>query len=52
MPDAAQGRLLKIGSGTPLLSVQRVAFTYNDVPMEMRRGLYLTDTHHYRNELN
>ena len=52
LPDAAQRLLLKVGHGTPLLSVERVAFTYNDVPMEMRRGLYLTDTHHYRNELN
>ena len=26
--------------------------TYNGVPMELRRGLYRTDTHHYRNELN
>ena len=23
-----------------------------NVPMELRRGLYRTDTHHYRNELN
>jgi GntR family transcriptional regulator len=52
LPDAAQSLLLKVNRDTPLLSVERVAFTYNDVPMEMRRGLYLTDTHHYRNELN
>jgi GntR family transcriptional regulator len=44
--------LLKIERNTPLLSVERVAYTYNDVPMELRRGYYLTDTHHYRNELN
>ena len=50
--DAAQGTLLKVKSGTPLLSVERIAYTYNDVPMELRRGLYRTDTHHYRNELN
>ena len=37
---------------TPLLSVERIAYTYNDVPMELRRGLYRTDTHHYHNELN
>jgi GntR family transcriptional regulator len=37
---------------TPLLSVERIAYTYNDVPMELRRGLYRTDTHHYRNELS
>jgi GntR family transcriptional regulator len=31
--------------------VERVAFTYNDLPMELRRGLYRTDMHHYRNQL-
>jgi GntR family transcriptional regulator len=44
--------LLKVEPGTPLLSVERIAYTYNDVPMELRRGLYRTDTHHYRNELS
>ena len=51
LPDAAQATLLKIPKNTPLLSVERIAYTYNDVPMELRRGLYLTDTHHYHNEL-
>lgn len=49
--DAQQAALLKVARGTPLLSVERISFTYNDVPMELRRGLYRTDTHHYRNEL-
>jgi GntR family transcriptional regulator len=52
LPDAEQSQLLSIDPVTPLLSVERIAFTYNDTPMEMRRGLYLTDTHYYRNELN
>ena len=52
LPDAAQAQLLQVAPGTPLLSVERIAYTYNDVPMELRRGLYRTDTHHYRNELN
>jgi len=52
LPDAAQAVLLKVAKNTPLLSVERVAYTYNDVPMELRRGLYLTDTHHYRNVLS
>lgn len=52
LPDAAQSALLKVGKNTPLLSVERVAYTYNDTPMELRRGLYLTDTHHYRNVLS
>jgi GntR family transcriptional regulator len=48
---AAQAALLQIAPGTPLLSVERVAYTYRDLPMELRRALYRTDTHHYRNEL-
>ena len=51
LPDAQQASLLQIPASTPLLSVERVAYTYNDVPMELRRGLYLTDSHHYHNEL-
>jgi GntR family transcriptional regulator len=50
--DAGAATLLKVEQQTPLLSVERVAYTYNDVPMELRRGLYRTDTHHYRNELS
>ena len=50
--DAQQALLLKVEQHTPLLSVERVAYTYNGVPMELRRGLYRTDTHHYRNELS
>jgi GntR family transcriptional regulator len=48
----ALAALLKVEQQSPLLSVERVAYTYNDVPMELRRGLYRTDTHHYRNELS
>lgn len=51
LPDAGQAALLGIDAGTPLLSVERIAYTYNDVPMELRRGLYRTDTHHYHNAL-
>ncbi|WP_296490757.1 GntR family transcriptional regulator [Rhodoferax sp.] len=42
---------LKVAPGTPLLSVERVAYTYRDEPMELRRGYYRTDTHHYHNAL-
>ncbi|WP_137895198.1 GntR family transcriptional regulator [Ramlibacter sp. 2FC] len=52
LPDATQSRLLAVTPTTPLLSVERVAYTYNDVPMELRRGLYRTDSHHYRNALS
>jgi GntR family transcriptional regulator len=50
--DAQAAALLKVEQASPLLSVERVAYTYNDVPMELRRGLYRTDMHHYRNELS
>jgi len=52
LPDADQARQLGVAAHTPLLSVERTAFTYNDLAMELRRGLYLTDTHYYRNALN
>ena len=52
VPDAEQAGLLQVTTSTPLLSVERIAYTYNDVPMELRRGLYRTDTHHYHNKLN
>lgn len=44
--------LLKIPVGAPLLSVERLSHTYDDQPVELRRGLYITESHHYRNELN
>ena len=52
LPDATQQDLLHVPPGTPLLSVERVAYTYNDTPMELRRGLYLTQDHHYHNVLS
>jgi GntR family transcriptional regulator len=52
LPDEEQARLLEVSTATPLLSVERIAYTYNDIPMELRRGIYRTDTHHYRNELS
>jgi GntR family transcriptional regulator len=50
--DGQQAALLALPVGAPLLSVERLSYTYNDVPMELRRGFYRTDTHHYRNELS
>ena len=50
--DPQQAALLEVAPGSPLLSVERVAYTYNGLPMELRRGLYRTDRRHYRNELS
>lgn len=44
--------LLGVDLGTPLLQVDRVSYTYGDRPVEVRRGLYLTEHYHYRNSLN
>jgi GntR family transcriptional regulator len=44
--------LLAVPIGSPLLLVERLSFTYGDKPVELRRGLYQTDNHHYRNELS
>jgi GntR family transcriptional regulator len=50
--DADAAALLGVDVGHPLLSVERLAYTYNDVPMELRRGLYRTEIRHYHNELS
>ncbi len=43
--------LLRVAAGTPLLCVDRIAFTYGDMPVEWRRGLCVTDGFSYCNEL-
>ena len=49
--DRVSAKYLKVPIGTPLLSVDRVAYTYGDKPVEWRRGLCLTDGYSYINEL-
>jgi GntR family transcriptional regulator len=50
--DATVAELLGVPVGAPLLSVERLSMTYGDKPVELRRGLYNTAAHHYRNELS
>lgn len=50
--QAAEAELLAVPVGAPLLSVERRTLTYGDRPVELRRGLYDTTMHHYRNELS
>ncbi|MGB6103450.1 MAG: GntR family transcriptional regulator [Pusillimonas sp.] len=45
-------QLLRVEPGTALLQVERVSYTYGDRPVEVRRGLYVTERFHYRNSLN
>lgn len=49
--DAASARILRVRPGAPLLAVDRVTLTYGDRPVEWRRGLCTTRSHHYVNEL-
>jgi GntR family transcriptional regulator len=50
--DVGAAELLHIAAGTPLLMAERVSYTYGDKPVELRRGLYSTERHHYQNDLN
>ncbi len=49
--DTETAEALNLKPGTPLLSIERVSYTYGDKPMEWRLGLCLTDDHHYMNHL-
>ena len=50
--DAQTAQLLAVPEAAPLLSVERLSFTYGDRPVELRRGLYHTSQHYYRNSLS
>ncbi len=50
--SAQEAELLRVPVGQALLSVERLAFSYGDQPIELRRGLYATTHHYYRNELS
>jgi GntR family transcriptional regulator len=43
---------LKVAPGSPLLLVERVSYTYGERPVEVRRGLSVTERYHYRNTLS
>lgn len=44
--------ILRVPSGFPLLSVERVSYTYGDRPVEVRRGWYVTTGYYYQNDLS
>lgn len=48
--DAAAG-WLGVAKGSPLLEIQRTAFTFDDRPVEYRWRLVDTTTHCYLNEI-
>ena len=43
--------LLHVSEGSPLLSVERLSYTYDNKPIEWRLGLCLTLDHYYKTEL-
>jgi GntR family transcriptional regulator len=45
-------KYLQISEGAALLSVERVAFTYGNKPVEIRHARYDTNGQHYDNKLN
>lgn len=49
--DQPSADLLGVAPGTPLLAVERISYTYNDRPVEVRRGLCTTINEHYWNTL-
>ena len=50
--DPAVADLLHVPAGFPLLSVERVSYTYGDRPVEVRRGWYVTTGYYYQNDLS
>ena len=50
--DAAVAAVLQVEPGAPLLSVERLTYTYGDKPAEVRKGSYVTRDYFYRNELS
>ncbi|WP_370623887.1 GntR family transcriptional regulator [Polynucleobacter sp. MWH-Creno-3A4] len=50
--DETLARHLHLAPGAPLLSVERVAFTYGNKPVEIRHARYDTSEQHYENKLN
>ncbi len=50
--NADTSEFLGVKKNTPVLSVERISFTYSDKPIEWRLGLCLTENHHYASELD
>jgi len=51
LADERSASLLEVDKGSPLLLVERVTYSYGDLPVEVRRGLCLTREHYYYNML-
>ena len=52
LADSCLATRLHLAGASALLSVERVAFTYGDKPVEIRHARYDTSEQHYENKLN
>lgn len=51
LAEADAAKLLKVKTGGPLLAINRIALTYHDTPVELRRSLVNTAAHEYASDL-
>jgi len=51
LADAPTAQLLDVAEGAPLLSIRRIALSYHDDPVELRRSLVDTSAHEYWAEI-
>lgn len=51
LADAQIAALLRVPEGAPLLAIRRIALSYNDDPIELRRSLVDTTAHEYWAEI-
>ena len=51
LADAEVARLLGVKKGAPLLEIGRVAYTYHNAPVELRRSLVDTAEHEYFSDI-
>lgn len=45
--EAQDAKILGIRTGQPVLEIERLAYTFNEVPVEVRRSRVRTDQYHY-----
>jgi len=51
LADAQTAKLLGLKKGAPLLEIKRIAYTYHDAPVELRRSLVDTTEHEYFSDI-
>jgi GntR family transcriptional regulator len=51
LADAEPALHLRVKKGAPLLAINRVALTYRNTPVELRRSLVNTEAHEYASDL-